>query len=119
MSNSHASDVIILIHFCEVFWRDDKLRQLASPLIEQIAVCVRSNYTEGRPLLQECLNALVDSVTDDSLLKSINLNILMHTRSDDVRLQILALTCSENLWRSHGGKLLGLLSSCLFPFWLM
>jgi hypothetical protein len=49
----------------------------------------------------------VDSVTDDTLLKSINLNLLMHTRSDDVRLQVLALTCSENVWRSHGGKLLG------------
>lgn len=104
--------LVELICFRKVFWRDDKLRQLASPLIEQVAVCIRSNYTEGRSLLQECLSALVDSVTDDALLKSINLNMLMYTRSDDVRLRILALTCSENLWRSHGGKLLGSLPSC-------
>jgi hypothetical protein len=55
----------------------------------------------------------VDSVTDDTLLKSINLNLLMHTRSDDARLRVLALTCSENLWRGHGGKLLGSPFSCV------
>jgi len=31
----------------------------------------------------------------------------MHTRSEDVRLRTFALTCSETLWRAHGGKLLG------------
>jgi len=98
---------MILICFSTAFWRDDRLRQLSSALIEQLAVCVRFSFTEGRPLLQECLSALVDSVTDDILLKSINLNILMHTRSDDVRQRVWALTCSESLWRGHGGKLLG------------
>ncbi|KAG5644278.1 hypothetical protein DXG03_008763 [Asterophora parasitica] len=89
------------------FWRDDKLRQLASPLILQVPVCVRSNTAEAKSSLQDCLIALVDSATDDMLLKSINLDILMHTRSEDVRLRLLALTCSEKLWKTHGGKLLG------------
>jgi U3 small nucleolar RNA-associated protein 10 len=102
-----------------VFWRDDKLRQLTYPLIEQIAVCIGSNYIEGRPLLQECLRTLVESVTDDTLLKLINLNVLMHTRSEDVKLRVFALTCSDSLWRSHGGKLLGSSSNCPFHFQLM
>lgn len=73
----------------------------------QAAVCIERNYTEGKLLLQECLGALTDSATDDNLLKSINLDLLMHTRSEDARLRLLALTCSEALWRVHGGKLLG------------
>ena len=44
---------------------------------------------------------------DDSLLKSINLDLLMYTRSEDVRLRSFVLTCSEMLWRAHGSKLLG------------
>lgn len=89
------------------FWRDDRLRPIANQLIAQVAVCVRLNDPTGKYLLQQCLTALTDSVTDDSLLKSINLDLLMHTRSDDARLRIFALTCSEALWRAHGGKLLG------------
>lgn len=89
------------------FWRDDKLRQLASPLIKQIPVCNQLNLMEGKVFLQDCLVALVDSATDDMLLKAVNLEILMYTRSEDVRLRLFALTCSEKLWKVHGGKLLG------------
>ncbi|GLB44223.1 putative U3 small nucleolar RNA-associated protein 10 [Lyophyllum shimeji] len=89
------------------FWRDDKLRQMTSPLIQQVAVCVKLSTAEGKSLFQDCLVALVESVTDDMLLKSINLGILMHTRSEDVRSRLFALACSEKLWRVHGGKLLG------------
>ncbi|KAJ6630100.1 hypothetical protein B0H10DRAFT_1984968 [Mycena sp. CBHHK59/15] len=88
------------------FWRDDKLRQVAAPLVQQVAVCVRI-ASEGKSLVQECLTALTESVTDDVLLKAINLDLLMHTRSEDARLRISALACSQVLWRAHGGKLLG------------
>jgi hypothetical protein len=49
----------------------------------------------------------MEAVNDDALIKSINLDLLMHTRSEDVRLRVFALTCSESLWRAHGGKMLG------------
>ncbi|KAG6888638.1 hypothetical protein C0992_007990 [Termitomyces sp. T32_za158] len=88
------------------FWRDDRLRQIASPLIQQIPVCIKSP-TEDKSALQSCLVALVECVTDDMLLKSINLEVLMHTRSEDVKLRLLALACSTKLWQVHGGKLLG------------
>ena len=91
------------------YWRDDKLRQLSKPLIAQVVVCVDANYSDQRQLLQDALNVLVDTVTDDALLKSINLDLLMHTRSEDARLRTYALSCSEMLWRNHGGKLLGTL----------
>ena len=107
VSNIRSDPCFLLIYLYAVFWRDDRLRQLTSPLVEQVAVCIKSNYAEGKTLLQECLSALVDSITDDTQLKTINLNILMHTRSDDAKLRIFALTCSETLWRNHGGKLLG------------
>ncbi|TFK37695.1 hypothetical protein BDQ12DRAFT_685121 [Crucibulum laeve] len=90
-----------------VFWRDDRLRQISTPILEQVEVCVRLNYIDGKSCLQECLSSLVDTITDDMLLKMVNLNLLMHTRSEDARLRFYALTCSEALWRTHGGKLLG------------
>ncbi|KAF8064012.1 hypothetical protein FPV67DRAFT_198389 [Lyophyllum atratum] len=96
-----------LIYDDGAFWRDDKLRQVASPLIQQVPVGVKWNTAEGKVALQDGLVALVDSVTDDMLLKSINLDVLMHTRSEDVQLRLFTLTCSEKLWRVHGGKLLG------------
>lgn len=50
---------------------------------------------------------MTEAINDDALLKSTNLDLLMHTRSEDVRLRTFALNCAEVLWRSHGGKLLG------------
>ncbi|PFH46286.1 hypothetical protein AMATHDRAFT_155738 [Amanita thiersii Skay4041] len=101
------------------FWRDDKLRQFSKPIIAQVPVCISwgsgfttatsatSNKDKDKQLLHDCLSSLVDTATDDTLLKSLNLDLLMHTRSDDTRLRIYALTCAEMLWRNHGGKLLG------------
>ena len=42
-----------------------------------------------------------------SIIKSINLNVLLHTRSEETRVKLLALSCSEALWATHAGKMLG------------
>lgn len=68
--------------------------------------------TEARSLFKQCLEAFVENVSDDALLKSTNLDILMHTRSDNVKIRQFALACVETLWRSHGGKLIGTLLTC-------
>lgn len=89
------------------FWRDDKLRTISTGLIQQVDVCNKQQFNDGKRLLKETLVALVDSVSDDSLLKTINLNLLMHTRSEEPQVRMFALNCSEALWSSHGNKLLG------------
>lgn len=66
---------------------------------------------EDRLLFKQCLEAFVEDVSDDALLKSTNLDLLMHTRSDNVKVRQFALACAESLWHSHGGKLLGTLPS--------
>ncbi|KAJ7054756.1 hypothetical protein C8F01DRAFT_1162846 [Mycena amicta] len=86
------------------FWRDDKLRLTTPVLIQQVPVCV--SLGASKELVTECLVALADSATDDALLKSLNLDLLMHTRSEDVRLRIFALVCATTLWTAHGGKFL-------------
>lgn len=90
------------------FWRDDKLRLIGTEVVKQVAVCIRLNIADGKPALSECLVALVEVAASDSLLKAINLDLLMHTRSDDARLRLFALSCSAQLWRTHGAKLLGM-----------
>jgi U3 small nucleolar RNA-associated protein 10 len=89
------------------FWKEDKLRIAASSLLPQVPACINLRTATGKVLLQEAYNALVECANDDQLLKSINLDVLMHTRSEDAGVRLLALTCSEALWTTHGGKLLG------------
>ncbi|KAM6493306.1 hypothetical protein JOM56_011440 [Amanita muscaria] len=89
------------------YWRDDKLRQISKPLIMQLPISIDLGFIEQRQMLQDCFDALVDNTTDDALLKSTNLDILMHTRSEDARVRVFALGCAEVLWRIHGGKLRG------------
>ncbi|KAE9407069.1 hypothetical protein BT96DRAFT_987019 [Gymnopus androsaceus JB14] len=98
------------------FWRDEKIRQLSSTLISQIPVCAKlqlpssspgNNPDSAKSLLQDCLVSCADTVTDDSILKTINLDILMHTRAEDVKTKLFALMCAEAMWRACGSKLLG------------
>jgi U3 small nucleolar RNA-associated protein 10 len=75
--------------------------------VAQVPVCVEMGLPGEGTQLQECLSNLVDVVSDDALLKSTNLGLLMHTRADEVRLRMYALQCAQVLWRNHGAKLLG------------
>ncbi|KAJ8482003.1 hypothetical protein ONZ51_g5640 [Trametes cubensis] len=90
-----------------VFWRSDKLRQLVPLAAQQVPVAVRLNVPEGKDTLTECLTSLLSIIDDDALSKSLNLDILMHSRSEDARVRLLSITCAEQLWRAHGEKLLG------------
>jgi U3 small nucleolar RNA-associated protein 10 len=90
------------------FWRDEQLKEIAGPLVAQVPVCVEMGLQNDGVPLQECLSGLVDVVSDDALLKSINLDLLMHTRADEVRLRMYALQCAQVLWQTHGAKLLGM-----------
>ena len=76
-------------------------------LTAQVPVSVRLRIPANDTMLRDCLTALTSRVTDDDQLKAINLNLLMHTRSEDVKLRLLALNCSESVWKAEGGKLLG------------
>lgn len=78
-----------------------------SIVVEQVSACIKLNDAEGKSLVLDCLTSLTDCINDDTLLKSLNLAVLLHARSDDAQLRIFALACSESLWTVHGEKLLG------------
>ena len=61
----------------------------------------------GREIVSASLVALGDTATDGGLLKQLNLDVLMHTRSDDTLVRIFALQCAHALWTAHGSKLVG------------
>jgi len=92
------------------FWRDDKVRRITTPIIQQVSVSAHIRNPGALETLQNCLSAIVDSINDDTLLKAVNLDILMHTRSEEVKVRQVALTCSEFLWRNHGTKMIGLVT---------
>ncbi|KAJ8522739.1 hypothetical protein ONZ45_g764 [Pleurotus djamor] len=89
------------------FWRDDKLRQVAQPLIQQLPTFAAVASPIAHSALSDCLAALGDCTTDDTLLKNLNIDVLMHTRSENSKVRIEALQCSASLWHAIGGKLLG------------
>ncbi|KAI9451428.1 hypothetical protein BJY52DRAFT_1297951 [Lactarius psammicola] len=88
------------------FWHDDRLQQVMPVLVPLVA---HPGAASDEALLA-ALVALCEAATDDGLLKSLNLDILMHTRSDDARVRIFALRCARMLWLTHGSKLIGFLS---------
>ncbi|KZT68072.1 hypothetical protein DAEQUDRAFT_348588 [Daedalea quercina L-15889] len=92
------------------FWREDRMRQLVPTLVKQVPVCVKLRESQGRTALIDCLVATMDFVNDDAVLKKMNIDILMHTRSEEAPLRLFSLSCSTALWKTHGGKLLGLVA---------
>lgn len=98
-----------------VFWRDEKLRSLAAPLIQQISTSAalttaghHDTADAANATLADCISGLATSITDDDdLLKTINLQILMQSRSEDPKQRIFALVCATRLWHSVGEKLVG------------
>ena len=78
-----------------VYWRNDKIRQLLTSLVAQINVSVRFHDIGSKSVLTDCLLGMAEVITDDNLLKSLNIDILMSTRSEDPRLRAQALACSE------------------------
>lgn len=97
-----------------MFWREDRLRQIASPLVAQVPKCVdlREDSDIGKAKVLDTLVALMGTVGDDNQLKKINLDVLMHTRSEDARVRLFALQCAEALWTTHGTKLMGTSFKC-------
>ncbi|KAF8259327.1 armadillo-type protein [Lactarius quietus] len=91
------------------FWRDDRLQQVLPVLVPLVAHPGARGPT-GDDALETALVALSDAAMDDALLKRLNLDVLMHTRSDDVRVRLLALRCARALWLAHGSKLVGFVS---------
>ncbi|RPD60690.1 hypothetical protein L227DRAFT_501246 [Lentinus tigrinus ALCF2SS1-6] len=90
-----------------VFWRSDKLRQLVPLVVQQVPVAPRLALTDAKTAVSDCLVSLLGQVDDDVVAKSLNLDVLMHSRSDDARVRLFSLSCAEQLWRAHGDKLLG------------
>jgi U3 small nucleolar RNA-associated protein 10 len=78
--------------------------------VAQVEVCPSFKLEEARQALKTCLSALVAAVDDDSLLKKLNLELLMQTRSDDAQVRLFALECAEHIWHRHGEKLSGFVS---------
>lgn len=81
-----------------VFWRDDRLASVAMPLIAQVSSYIRLNIADGRQVPTKCLITMTSVDVDDSLLNSINLYLLMHSRAQDASERIFALSCSKALW---------------------
>ncbi|KIY65181.1 hypothetical protein CYLTODRAFT_357230 [Cylindrobasidium torrendii FP15055 ss-10] len=95
-----------LSHDDGVFWQDEKVKQVASPIVLQIPVAAQMQNADAAALLRDTLSALVENASDDTLLKTTNLELLMHTRSEEVQVRLFALGCATVIWQTHGGKML-------------
>ena len=62
---------------------------------------------------------MADHTDDIDFLKSLNLDILMLTRSEDARIRVFALECAYTLWHDHAQKLSGACVVLLFCLIIM
>ena len=96
-----------------VFWHDPRIRPLISPLVGQLGISLVSSTVSGRTvsselqLLSHAFTGIVECTEDDSLLKDMNMKVLMHTRSEDVRVRLAAVQSAAIIWDSQGRKLRG------------
>ncbi|KAI6022898.1 hypothetical protein BKA83DRAFT_89928, partial [Pisolithus microcarpus] len=100
-----------------VFWREDKVAVVLPHLLSQLPITVSlssvhsttSSVENPKQLLIGCLVSLVSLLPSSAAdqLKRLNLSLLMHTRSEDARLRMLALECATEIWKAEGGKLIG------------
>jgi U3 small nucleolar RNA-associated protein 10 len=114
------------------FWRDDRLKQVTPVLVALVAPAgalaslgagmdqdasplPRGSGDGGRERVSAGLVALCGAATDDTLLKQLNLDVLMHTRADDARVRVFALRCARAIWTAHGSKLIGALERPSLP----
>lgn len=97
-----------------MFWRDDRLQQVVPVLVALVSPAGASQDAQmgDREIVSASLVALGDAATDGGLLKRLNLDVLMHTRSDDTLVRIFALQCARALWTAHGSKLVGAWTQC-------
>ncbi len=70
-------------------------------------MATRVNAVDSKAAVSECLIAILSLVDDDIMTKSLNLDVLMHSRSEEARVRLFSVACAEQLWRAHGDKLLG------------
>ncbi|SCV73190.1 BQ2448_7115 [Microbotryum intermedium] len=92
------------------FWTPLRLGKLSTPIADQVLVShhvltpvlFKSHY---EPLLSQYSLRLV---AHERLLKQFNMSLLMHTRSDDLRVKRRALEALEQVWVALGDGMLGL-----------
>lgn len=78
--------------------------------VAQVQVCPSLGMGETRQALKNCLGAMMAVVEDDALVKKLNLELFMQTRSEDSQIRMFALQCADHLWDGHGDKLAGCVS---------
>ncbi|SDA02509.1 BZ3501_MvSof-1269-A2-R1_Chr12-3g03653 [Microbotryum saponariae] len=98
-----------LLGFLADFWTPLRLGKLSTPVADQVLVSrqvlppglVKSHY---EPLLSQYSLRLV---AHERLLKQFNMSLLMHTRSDDLRVKRAAVEALEQVWVALGDGMLG------------
>lgn len=90
-----------------VFWRDDRLERISEPLAKQISACATLRVGEEMSLLPPCIAAFAHAVNREELLKAFHFHILMETRSEDARAQLLALQSLTSTWKRNGSRVIG------------
>ncbi|KAG8860617.1 snoRNA-binding rRNA-processing protein utp10 [Serendipita sp. 411] len=88
-------------------WNDDLARPVSAMLVRQIPLTARSQKAWMTSLLCAAISAVASVVTDPILLKTLNLDFLMQTRSEEAAIRICSLQCVAKLWLSNGRRLAG------------
>ncbi|KAG9005674.1 snoRNA-binding rRNA-processing protein utp10 [Tulasnella sp. JGI-2019a] len=94
-----------------VFWRDDRLERIMPSLVKQLSIpsFITIDDEDKRSLIA-CLSGFAHAVNREQLLKSLNLAVLMETRSENIKTQILALEGLSAIWKREGARVMAFAS---------
>ncbi|CAG7851278.1 SubName: Full=Uncharacterized protein {ECO:0000313/EMBL:CCA66475.1} [Serendipita indica DSM 11827] len=88
-------------------WRDDVTGAIASALVRQLGYSTGSRRKWMIVNLGDCISAVGSVMVDAAHLKAFNIELLMHTRSEETAIRLGALECAHKLWVVNGPRLIG------------
>ncbi|KAG8835933.1 hypothetical protein FRC17_000018 [Serendipita sp. 399] len=88
-------------------WSDELAHSASAMLVRQMSIVAISHKQWMLTLLCSAMSSVASVITDPTLLKTLNLDILMQTRSEQTETRLLSLNCLEKLWTSNGRRLVG------------
>ncbi|RUS33557.1 hypothetical protein BC938DRAFT_471117 [Jimgerdemannia flammicorona] len=94
-----------LLYDTDSMWTAEKFEKILHPLVDQLLVTSSDAdiYMERvRTDLIPCVGQLAVTVSNDTLWKPLNHQVLMKTREDDVEIRLAALRCLEEFYSRLG-----------------
>ncbi|KAF8335871.1 uncharacterized protein EI90DRAFT_3152860 [Cantharellus anzutake] len=82
--------------------KDTQLSNLITPLAKQISVWPGLPSADREDLVPKCITRFFGALGREELIKKLNMEVVLQTRSEDVKVRLLALKTAIHSWTEEG-----------------